>query len=148
MVEETTEITGTGPESQLESPQEESAQLEETQVAKVASPVEVAGQDAKAVFLPESGSELDKLKAELKTIKNQRVEMAIELKAKEQEVNKLKAQLNVKDDEVRLKFNRKDDEIELLQGQLKEALANNEALKAQVEEEQKKSVEKYVKKDT
>ena len=74
--------------------------------------------------------------------------MAIELKAKEAEVNRLKAALNVKDDEVRLKFNKKDDEIELLQGQLKEALANNEALKAQVEEEQKKSVEKYVKKDT
>ena len=42
--------------------------------------------------------------------------MAIELKAKEAEVNRLKAALNVKDDEVRLKFNKKDDEIELLQG--------------------------------
>ena len=74
--------------------------------------------------------------------------MAIELKAKEAEVNRLKAALNVKDDEVRLKFNKKDDEIELLQGQLKEALTSNEALKASIAEEQKKSLEKYVKKDT
>ena len=40
--------------------------------------------------------------------------MAIELKAKDQQINSLKAQLNGKDDEVRLKFNKKDDEIEAL----------------------------------
>ena len=59
-------------------------------------------------------TEVSLLKKQLETIKKQRVEMAIEIKAKDQDINRLKAQLNVKDDEVRLKFNKKDDQIELL----------------------------------
>ena len=51
-------------------------------------------------------------------LKKQRVEATIELKAKEQEINRLKAALNVKDDEVRLDLNKKDDMIEMLQGKV------------------------------
>ena len=45
--------------------------------------------------------------------------MTIDLKAKEQQINSLKAQLNGKDDEVRLKFNIKDDKIEKLEEEVK-----------------------------
>ena len=61
-------------------------------------------------------------------LKKQRVEAAIELKAKEQEINRLKAQLNVKDDEVRLDLNKKDDMIEMLQGKVQDLTEKKEEI--------------------
>ena len=60
------------------------------------------------------------MKKDIEALKKQRVESTIELKAKEQEINKLKAHLNVKDDEVRLDLNKKDDMIEMLQGKVQD----------------------------
>ena len=81
-----------------------------------------------AVVQPKSESELDKLKLDIETLKKQRVEATIELKAKEQQINKLKAQLNVKDDEVRLDLNKKDDMIEMLQGKVKDLTEKKEEI--------------------
>ena len=64
---------------------------------------------SKAVFMQEDDP-LKAMKKELDEVKKQRVEMAIEGKAKEHDINRLKALLNGKDDEVRLRFNKKEDE--------------------------------------
>ena len=87
----------------------------QTQIAKVKGGFQVM-----AVVQPKAESEVEKLKKDIETLKQQRVESTIELKAKEQEINKLKAHLNVKDDEVRLDLNKKDDMIELLQSKVQD----------------------------
>ena len=81
-----------------------------------------------AVVQPKAESEIEKLKSDIEMLKKQRVESTIELKAKEQEINKLKAKLNVKDDEVRLDMNKKDDMIEMLQGKVQELTEKKEEL--------------------
>ena len=81
-----------------------------------------------AVVQPKAESEIDKLKSDIEMLKKQRVESTIELKAKEQEINKLKAKLNVKDDEVRLDMNKKDDMIEMLQDKVKDLTEKKEEL--------------------
>ena len=73
--------------------------------------------------------------------------MTIDLKAKEQQINSLKAQLNGKDDEVRLKFNIKDDKIEKLEEEVKQLKESNEGLSAQINEDGKKRLAINVQKD-
>ena len=81
-----------------------------------------------AVVQPKAESELDKLKQDIEMLKKQRVEATIELKAKEQQINNLKAKLNVKDDEVRLEMNKKDDMIEMLQGKVQDLTEKKEEI--------------------
>ena len=73
--------------------------------------------------------------------------MTIDLKAKEQQINSLKAQLNGKDDEVRLKFNIKDDKIEKLEEEVKQLKESNEGFSAQINEDGKKRLAINVQKD-
>ena len=106
-------------------------ELQETQKATFASSIAEAKQELKSPVAT-GGSEVDQLKAELSTIKSQRAEMTIDIKTKEREINSLKAKLNGKDDEVRLKFNMRDEKIEMLEEQLSLEKKEKAELAAQI----------------